>query len=207
MFVPCIWPYINHCNNNIFLFNHSTVVDYYTWFYLFIHEYILCPLQSHKTSKQRITVWRFNNINKCGNINKWGNINEPVPTSIAPHLPGAAQFTRYISLNTFITPRERDAYQVLIIMNDDGSLGYWSRKNSHSYYCHHNNKSILFPVVITTTMTFPKKKVLKCLLVRKVVEIGLLRPDTFPQFITEVVGVGHFCPANLSILMADDILV
>ena len=60
--------------------------------------------------------------------------------------------------------------------------------------------SILLTVIVTTEKKVLKKKVLKCLWVRKVVDIGLLRPANFPQVIVlavKVLDVGLKRPANL----------
>ena len=54
----------------------------------------------------------------------------------------------------------------------------------------------------------PKNKFLKCLWVRKVVDIGLLRPDTPPQLIMEVMkvmNIGLKRPATLPQVIAEDV--
>ena len=78
-------------------------------------------MKSHKTRKQRNTVW-------CsGNRNDNDNINEPVQLYIAYHLPDAVKFLQVIPLKPFF------------MMRGNGSLGYWSRNTIHYYY-HHCNK-------------------------------------------------------------------
>ena len=52
-----------------------------------------------------------------------------------------------------------------------------------------------------------KKKVLKCIWVRKVVDIGLLIPATFPQVIVEVTDIGLLRPPSLPIVIARGTLV
>ena len=64
----------------------------------------------------------------------------------------------------------------------------------------------IIPPTVVTTMPLLKKKVLKCLWVMKYVDIGLLRPDTLPLVITEVMGIGLLIPATLPILIAEDIM-
>ena len=49
--------------------------------------------------------------------------------------------------------------------------------------------SIILLAVVTTITEFMKKKVLKCLRDKKVVDIGLLIPATLCQVITEVIKV------------------
>ena len=51
-----------------------------------------------------------------------------------------------------------------------------------------------------TVMKVPKKKVWKCLRERKVADIDLLKPDTIPQLIVEVVKVVGIGINILSIL-------
>ena len=51
--------------------------------------------------------------------------------------------------------------------------------------------AILIPAAITMTTKVLEKKVLKCLWVRKVVDLGLLIPDILSQVIEEVVEVGQ----------------
>ena len=90
---------------------------------------------------------------------------------------------------------------MLFMIRGDGILGSWSRKTiNYSSHCSNNNMKVL------------KKNVLKCLWVRKVIDIGLLRlftilrvivevvkvvdisinrPSALPQVITEVVDVGQ----------------
>ena len=88
--------------------------------------------------------------------------------------------------------------------------------------------SILPPAVVTTTKKVLKKDFLKCLLVRKVVDIGLLisatfpyvivevvevmeivieRTSTVPQVIVEVVKVVQLLPATLNIVIVEDMLI
>ena len=46
---------------------------------------------------------------------------------------------------------------------------------------------VILPLsVVMTKIKFPNKKALKCLWVSKVIDIGLLIPDTLPQIILEV---------------------
>ena len=52
-----------------------------------------------------------------------------------------------------------------------------------------------------------KKKFLKCLRVRKVVDIGLLRPSTLTEVIVEVMDVGLFIIDTLPLIIAEDVLV
>ena len=59
---------------------------------------------------------------------------------------------------------------------------------------------IILPTVVTT-MPFLKKKVLKCLWVMKYMDIGLLRPDTIPLVITEVMGIGILILINIELLI------
>ena len=63
-------------------------------------------------------------------------------------------------------------------MRGSGSIGYRSCKTIHSSYCHCRDRII-----------FMKKKVLKCLWLRKVLDIGLLKTDTLPQVIGDVMKV------------------
>ena len=51
------------------------------------------------------------------------------------------------------------------------------------------------------------KKVLKCLRVRKVLAIGLLRPATLPLVIVEVTGIDLLRPATIPLVMTDDTLL
>ena len=67
---------------------------------------------------------------------------------------------------------------MLFVIRVDGSLGSRSRKTIN-YSSHHSNNN----------MKVLKKKVLKCLWVRKVIDIGLLRPSTLLHVIVEVVKV------------------
>ena len=55
-------------------------------------------------------------------------------------------------------------------------------------------------------MKFPNKKVLKCLRPSKDVGIGLLRPATLHQVITEVVDRGLLRPGTLPIIIVEDML-
>ena len=60
--------------------------------------------------------------------------------------------------------------------------------------------SIIPTDIVTTAMEVLKKKVLKCLWVRKVVDIGILIPANFPQVIVvavRVLDVGLKRPATL----------
>ena len=59
---------------------------------------------------------------------------------------------------------------------------------------------IILPTVVTT-MPFLKKKVLKCIWVMKYMDIGLLRPDTIPLVITEVMGIGLLILINIELLI------
>ena len=81
-------------------------------------------MQYHKTSNNRNTVWSSNSSDYHDNSN------EPVQISIASHFPDAVNFLQVIPMNPFF------------VMRDNGSLGYWSRKISHSYSyrCNNNNK-------------------------------------------------------------------
>ena len=56
-------------------------------------------------------------------------------------------------------------------------------------------------------MEFLKKKVLKCLMVSKIVNIGLLRPATFTQVIVEVVDIGIFRPSAIPQVIVEYMLV
>ena len=61
-------------------------------------------------------------------------------------------------------------------------------------------QSFFFPAVVTTTGKVLKKKVLKYLWMRKVVDIGLLIPSTLSQVIADVikvVDIGLLRPASL----------
>ena len=49
--------------------------------------------------------------------------------------------------------------------------------------------SIILPAVITATEKFMKKKILKCLLVSKLIDIGLLIPSNLTQVIMDVMKV------------------
>ena len=65
---------------------------------------------------------------------------------------------------------------------------------------------ILIPAVFTTTTKVLNDKSLKCLLVKKVVSIGILRPANIPQLITEfvkVVDLGLKRPATLPQVIAE----
>ena len=66
--------------------------------------------------------------------------------------------------------------------------------------------SIITPTVITT-MKCLNKKVLKCLWTMKEVDIGILRPATINQVISEVTGIGILRPTTLTLLIAEDIIV
>ena len=55
-------------------------------------------------------------------------------------------------------------------------------------------------------MNFIKKKVLKCLRVSKVVDIGLLIPVTIHQATTEVVYLGLLIPSTLPLVIMEDML-
>ena len=59
---------------------------------------------------------------------------------------------------------------------------------------------IILPTVVTT-MPSLKKKVLKCIWVMKYMDIGLLRPDTIPLVITEVMGIGLLILINIELLI------
>ena len=49
--------------------------------------------------------------------------------------------------------------------------------------------AILIPAVITTATKFLKEKVLKCLQMSKIMEIGLLIPAILPRVIVDVIKV------------------
>ena len=102
-------------------------------FFCTFYSSSLWPLQSHKMSKHIITILCSNNSNIHDNRH------ETVPTTISYHFPDAVQFLQYITLASFITPRERDMEQVLFIMRVDRSLGYCSLKTSHYSSLHSNN--------------------------------------------------------------------
>ena len=63
------------------------------------------------------------------------------------------------------------------------------------------------PTFVTMMMKLPKKKVLKCLWLMKYLDIGLLRPATLPQVITEVVYIGILIPATLPLVILEDMIV
>ena len=65
-----------------------------------------------------------------------------------------------------------------LTMMDKVRLGYWYRENINYFSCCCNNDKKNL-----------NKKLLKCLWVREVVDIGLLRLDTIPQVILEIVKV------------------
>ena len=73
--------------------------------------------------------------NNIYETNKSDNL---VPTSIVSHLPDAVQLPQCMNQKPFITPRERDAEQVLSMMSGDGNLGYWYLKTIH-YLFHRRN--------------------------------------------------------------------
>ena len=56
-------------------------------------------------------------------------------------------------------------------------------------------------------MKFPKKKVFNFLWMRKYVDIGLLRPATLPQVISEVMDISLLRPSTLPLIIAEDVLV
>ena len=66
---------------------------------------------------------------------------------------------------------------------------------------------ILPPTAVTTAVNFPNNKFLKFLWVIKDVYIGLLRPDTLPQVIVEVVDIDILRPATLYQVIADDVIL
>ena len=102
-------------------------------FFCTFYSSSLWPLQSHKMSKHIITILCSNNSNRHDNRH------ETLPTTISYHFPDAVQFLQYITLVSFITPRERDTEQVLFIMRVDRILGYFSLKTSHYSSLHSNN--------------------------------------------------------------------
>ena len=61
--------------------------------------------------------------------------------------------------------------------------------------------------VVTTTMKFPKKKVLKCIQGRKDVKTGLLRPATLPQVTMGVSEIGLLRPSIIPLVITEDLLV
>ena len=90
-------------------------------------------MQPFKNIEQRNTVLHFNNIYDHNNSN------EPVQISIPSHFTDTVKFSQVISLNPFITPRERDAEQLLFTIRVNGSLGPWFHKTIHSSSCCCNN--------------------------------------------------------------------
>ena len=80
-------------------------------------------------------------------------------------------------------------------MRGNGSPGYWYCKTSHfpSLRRNYNNKS-------------NEEEVLKCLWVKKVVDIGLVRTATVPQVIVEavkVMGIVFKRPASLPLVITE----
>ena len=105
--------------------------------FFILYSSILCPQKYHKTIKHSITVWRFNNINDRYNRD------ESFPTSIAPHYPGDVHLPQDMTPKPFISQRDWDVKQVLLIISGYGSLGYWSRKTIHYFYhCRKNDDGI-----------------------------------------------------------------
>ena len=189
VYVPWIYPYIHFCNNTVyFLYSIHSSVILHTFFNTFYWS-SLYPLKLFKTSEQRNTVCSSNN--RDGHDNR----NGPIQISIAYHFPDSFKFLQAISLKPSITPRERDAEQLLFTIRVNGSLGYRYHNTSHysSWCCNYNEKMV-------------RKKFLKCLWVSKVVGTGLLRPATVPQVMVEVVKVveiGLKIPSNLPQVIAE----
>ena len=122
-------------------------------------------MQSRKTSDKRITMWSYDNRDKHNNSE------ESFPTSIVPHFPDTSQIQRYIYPKPLITPIKRDTAKVLFKMSSDESLVSQYRKTPHSSSCYQNDYDEI------------KKKVFKCLWVRKVMDIVInlfqLKTSTF----------------------------
>ena len=90
MYILCICLYINCCNRTIIFISSLRSNGLLFTVYFIFCWYILPSLQSHKTIKQRITMWRS------------GNIDESISASIVPHFPNSVQFPLYITLKPFI---------------------------------------------------------------------------------------------------------
>ena len=80
-------------------------------------------MQSHKTRKQKNTVW-------CSDSRNYhSNNNEPIKLSFLSHFPDYFKFLKLFSLNPFF------------VMRGNGNLGFWSRKTIHYHYCCNNNNN------------------------------------------------------------------
>ena len=133
MYIPLISPYIHCCNHTMYFLSSTHISGLlHTFFCNFFYDSSLCLLQPHKNSKQRNTVWHFDNSDDHTNRN------EPSPLSIATHILDAVQLQQENLPNSFITPIQRDAEQVLFTMRGNGSLGYQSHNTIH-YPSHHHN--------------------------------------------------------------------
>ena len=130
MYVPYIFLYINFCNHTMFFLYslHSSGL----LITLKKYQSSLYSLQYHKTSEHRIIMRHSNNMYETNKSD------DTVPTSILSHLPDAVQSPQCMNQKPFITPRERDAEQVLSMMSGDGNLGYWYLKTIH-YLFHRRN--------------------------------------------------------------------
>ena len=134
-------------------------------------------------------------MRRSNNSDNQDNKNVPVKLSIASHFTDAVKFLQVISLKPFITSIERDADQVLFKMRGNVSLVYCHHNTSHYSSRHRNDKNKLI-----------KKKVLKCLRVRKFVDIVLLIPSTLPQVIVDLAKFTDIClliPATILLLIVE----
>ena len=65
----------------------------------------------------------------------------------------------------------------------------------------------IIPLIFVTTIKFPKRKVLKCLLGMKYLDIGILIPSTLSLIISEVMNIGFLISATLLLVIIEDITV
>ena len=182
MYVLCIFPYINGFSYTMFFFHHSVVVDYY-----FRFIYLVVNLSSA----------RFNPT-KPSSVGSPCGVPVTVTNLITATNPSRSPFwhTSLTSSSSHDTlPQRHSSHQ------ESGTqincYSQWVVVEVYNFGL--VRPAIIPPTVVMTAMKLLKKKVLKCLWVRKDVNIGLLRPANVPQVIAEVVGIGILRPYTFTL--------